>query len=284
MYSRAYVEITNVCNMNCSFCHGTSREPRLMSLGEFARVTANLKGITEYLYFHLLGEPLSHPLLPIFIEHAARCGFKVALTTNGTLLKEKGEQLLLTKPYKINISLHSFERDSREAHLAYVNSCLDFADRASESGILVVLRLWNLSKDGVENGSSQSNDAVIEALRARFGDFESGSARGFRIKDKLHIEYGERFDWPDESEVESDLNADAFCYGLRDQVGVLVDGTVVPCCLDADGVLSLGNLFTQELDTVLSSPRARAIYDGFTMRRAVEEFCRKCPYARRFAK
>ena len=280
MYSRAYVEITNVCNMNCSFCHGTSREPRLMSLGEFARVTANLKGITEYLYFHLLGEPLSHPLLPIFIEHAARCGFKVALTTNGTLLKEKGEQLLLTKPYKINISLHSFERDSREAHLAYVNSCLDFADRASESGILVVLRLWNLSKDGVENGSSQSNDAVIEALRARFGDFESGSARGFRIKDKLHIEYGERFEWPDLAAP--DNGERVFCYGLRDHFGILSDGSVVPCCLDADGVMTLGNIFENDIRDILKCDRATSIRAGFDKKLASEPLCRHCGYATRF--
>ena len=280
MYSRAYVEITNVCNMNCSFCHGTSREPRLMSLGEFARVTANLKGITEYLYFHLLGEPLSHPLLPIFIEHAARCGFKVARTTNGTLLKEKGEQLLLTKPYKINISLHSFERESREAHLAYVNSCLDFADRASESGILVVLRLWNLSKDGVENGSSQSNDAVIEALRAKFGEFESGSARGFRIKDKLHIEYGERFEWPDMSA--KDNGERVFCYGLRDHFGILSDGSVVPCCLDADGKMTLGNIFESDIRDILKCDRAAAIRDGFDKKHAAESLCRHCGYATRF--
>ena len=60
---------------------------------------------------------------------------------------------------------------------------------------------------------------------------------------------------------------------------MLVDGTVVPCCLDSAGVLDLGNLFQQNLDEVLASPRARAIYDGFTRHKAVEPLCRRCGYA-----
>ena len=91
MYSRAYVEIINTCNMNCSFCHGTNRENRAMSLGEFARVVGNLRGVTEYLYLHVLGEPLTHPMLPTFIEYATKSGFKVAITTNGTLLPKLGK-------------------------------------------------------------------------------------------------------------------------------------------------------------------------------------------------
>lgn len=277
MYSRAYVEITNVCNMHCSFCHGTSRQARVMSLGEFARITANLRGVTEYLYLHVLGEPLCHPMLPIFIEHAARCGFKVALTTNGTLLGAKGEALLLSRPYKINISLHSFEGESEQAKRDYIASCLDFADRASEAGILVVLRLWNL---GAKNGADAKNDTVLDMLREKFGEFESISSRGARIKDKLHVELGKRFDWPDSGA--EDLGERVFCHGLGDHFAILADGTVVPCCLDADGAMPLGNIFEADIRNILSSERATNIKNGFSQKRAVEDLCRRCPYARRF--
>ena len=277
MYSRAYVEITNVCNMHCSFCHGTSRQARVMSLGEFARITANLRGVTEYLYLHVLGEPLCHPMLPIFIEHAARCGFKVALTTNGTLLGAKGEMLLLSRPYKINISLHSFEGESEQAKRDYIASCLDFADRASEAGILVVLRLWNL---GAKNGADAKNDTVLDMLREKFGEFESISSRGARIKDKLHVELDKRFDWPDSGA--EDLGERVFCHGLGDHFAILADGTVVPCCLDADGAMPLGNIFEADIRDILSSERATNIKNGFSQKRAVENLCRRCPYARRF--
>lgn len=281
MYSRVYVEITNTCNMNCSFCHGTHRQPRQMSLGEFARVTANLKGVTEYLYFHVLGEPLTHPLLPIFIEHAARCGFKVVLTTNGTLLKSRARELLLTKPYKINISLHSFEGEDENSRRSYISSCIDFAQQASDSGILVVLRLWNLSKDGIASANVDClNREVTALLRERFGNFESLSTRGSRVRDKLHVEFGKRFDWPDMA-VDG-LGDDVFCHGLGDHFAILADGTVVPCCLDADGVMALGNIFETDIRSVLSSERAVAIRAGFQKKKAAEELCRRCGYARRF--
>ena len=281
MYSRVYVEITNTCNKSCSFCHGTRRAPRQMSLGEFARVTANLKGITEYLYFHVLGEPLTHPLLPIFIEHAKRCGYKVALTTNGSLLKKRGEELLLTKPYKINISLHSFEGESESARRAYVDSCLDFAERASDVGILVVLRLWNLSESGAPDESVENlNTWVTDAIREKFGEYESESSRGARIKNKLHIEYGKRFEWPDLSA--EDGGEQVFCHGLGDHFGILCNGTVVPCCLDAEGDMSLGNIFDGDIRDILRSERALRISDGFAKKTASEELCRRCGYARRF--
>ena len=277
MYSRAYVEITNTCNMHCSFCHGTSREPRAMSLGEFARICANLRGVTEYLYLHVLGEPLCHPMLPIFIEHASRCGFKVAITTNGTLLGVRGDDLLLSRPYKINISLHSFEGESEQAKREYVGSCLDFANRASEAGILVVLRLWNL---GAKDGADLLNGDVIDLLHERFGDFESLSVRGARIKDKLHIELGKRFDWPDS--CAEDLGERVFCHGLGDHFAILSNGTVVPCCLDADGAIPLGNIFESDIRDILSSERAVNIKNGFSQKKAVEDLCRRCGYARRF--
>lgn len=286
MYSRVYVEITNTCNMKCSFCHGTAREPKIMTLGEFARICANLKGITEYLYFHVLGEPLSHPLLPIFIEYASRCSYKVALTTNGTLLRDekRAEALLAVKPYKMNISLHSFEGDSAEAREKYIDSCLEFADRASREGILVVLRLWNLSSGGdsaeISDGVSALNGGVMRAIKARFGEFESTSARGARIRDKLHIEFGERFEWPDAKREE--LGEAVFCHGLGDHFGILADGTVIPCCLDADGEIALGNIFEKDIRDILKSERARNIKEGFADKRAVEDLCKRCPYARRF--
>ena len=267
--------------MNCSFCHGTRREARQMSLGEFARVCANLRGLTEYLYFHLLGEPLTHPLLPIFIEHAARCGYKVAITTNGTLLDARAEELLLCKPYKINISLHSFEGSDAQSRREYIDSCIDFANRASEVGILVVLRLWNLSAKGIEDADiADLNGEVLASLRVRFGDFESVSERGARIKDKLHIELGKRFDWPDMSADE--LGQRVFCHGLGDHFGILSDGTVVPCCLDADGEMALGNIFESDVRGILKCKRAEAMREGFSQKLASEELCRRCGYARRF--
>ncbi len=280
MYSRAYVEITNICNMNCSFCHGSCREKRSMTLGEFARVVGNLRGVTEYLYLHVLGEPLTHPMLPTFIEYASACGFKVAITTNGTLLDKVGDALILTGVYKVNISLHSFEGESVEKQTEYVRSCIDFAAKASRAGVLTVLRLWNFDRNGNNEVVDARNKKTLEILHERFGEDWTLGIRGARIRDKLHIEYGERFEWPDMNA--KNLGDDLFCHGLGDHFGILVDGSVVPCCLDAEGDITLGNIFESDIRAILTSERATKIKDGFCRKKATEELCRRCAYARRF--
>lgn len=280
MYSRVYVEITNTCNLSCSFCHGTGRKPAQMTLGQFARVVGNLKGVTEYLYLHVLGEPLTHPMLPTFIEYATKSGYKVALTTNGTLLPRMGDALIATGTYKVNISLHSFEREDSERQRAYITSCIDFADKASAAGVLTVLRLWNRS-DGEDAAQiDKRNDYTLSLLRQRFGNQWTLGPRGARIRNKLHLEYGDRFEWPDMTAPYTSERV--FCHGLDDHFGILCDGSVVPCCLDAEGDMVLGNIFENDIRSILSSPRATAITEGFKAKHAAEELCRHCGYATRF--
>ena len=273
-YSRVYVEITNLCNRNCSFCPGTLREPRMMTADEFRTIAEKLTGVTGYLYYHLMGEPLTHPQLPEMLAIASELGFKSQITTNGTLLQQRGQALIDAKVHKVNLSVHSFEEGSNEDYVNYINSCLDFADRASRAGTIVVLRLWN---QGFDEGR---NISTLDLTRARFPWAWTEEPRATRIQDKLYLEHGDRFDWPDLGA--EDGGSAVFCHGLRDHFGILSDGTVVPCCLDHNGDIPLGNIFEQSIEDILNAPRARAIVEGFSRRKAAEELCRKCGYARRF--
>ena len=245
-----------------------------MTVEEFKAVADRLKGMTEYIYYHVMGEPLLHPQLPEFIAYATENGFKSAVTTNGSLLSAKGDALIASGVYKVNISVHSFESGDEDSYRNYIFSCLDFAEKAAEKGILTVLRLWN---KGCDNGL---NDGTVEIIKKRFGKFEHNSPRGARIKNKLHLEYGERFSWPDMNE--SELGSAVFCYGLKDHFAILSDGSIVPCCLDREGAITLGNIYTDLPEEVLTSERAIAMRRGFECRHATEELCRKCGYARRF--
>ena len=268
------MEITNLCNRNCTFCPGTVRPPRMMTAAEFETVLGRLEGITGYLYYHLMGEPLTHPELPKMLAIASARGFKSQITTNGTLLKDRGQALLDAKVHKVNISIHSFEEGSDEDYVNYIDSCLDFADRASKAGIIVVLRLWN---NGYDEGR---NISTLDLAKVKFPWDWKEEPKGIRIQNKLFIEHGDRFDWPDLGAADG---GDAvFCHGLRDHFGILSDGTVVPCCLDREGAIALGNIFHEDIREILQSPRAIAMVDGFSCRRATEELCRKCGYARRF--
>ena len=250
MLKKAYLEITNVCNLACAFCPGTRREKRFLSLEEFKILSAKLRPHTDYLYFHLMGEPLLHPALGDFLAHAGALGFQVILTTNGTLLPERGE-LLLSAPalHKVNISLQSFEANNRGELAPYLSACAGFAQRANDAGKLCVLRLWN------QNGLDSLNGEIEALLAQHFPKPWPESRRSRKLAERVYLEPGERFDWPDLTAA--DRGEPCFCYGLRDQVGVLVDGTVVPCCLDHEGDIPLGNLFEQELIDIMSTEKAR---------------------------
>lgn len=272
-FRKVYLEISNVCNLRCTFCPGTKRTPHVMDEREFTVLATKLRPYTDYLYFHLMGEPLCHPKLERFLQIAGELGFKVILTTNGTLLKRQ-QKLLLDAPglHKVNISLHAFEaNDLAVPFEEYLAGCFAYGQAAAGSKI-TVFRLWN------QGGADERNEQILSALEQAFPKPWVTEKRGIRLADKVYLEYGDKFDWPDLTAP--DGGEACFCYGLRDQLGVLCDGTVVPCCLDHEGDIPLGNLLKQELAEILDTPRARAIYDGFSQKKAAEELCRRCGYAR----
>ena len=281
MLKRVYLEITNVCNLSCSFCPKTRRKSRFLTVEEFDRLAARLQGHTEYLYLHVLGEPLLHPQLAEILECAAQRGFKVCITTNGTLLPQQAETLLQAKRlHKISVSLHSFEgNDCRGSLRDYIcraaESCADLA----KAGVICALRLWN------DGGADEKNGEIMALLSETLGvDIASltPDVRGnLKLRERLYLEHEAKFEWPD---MDAEAGGVEFCLALRQQAAVLCDGTVVPCCLDGEGQIALGNLFEQDWETIMASPRAKALFDGFSRRRPTEELCRRCGYAKRFSK
>lgn len=246
-----------------------------MSAASFSALLPKIRPWSDYLYFHLMGEPLCHPQLGLLLELAYDAGFKVIITTNGTLLK-KQQNVLLNAPglHKVNISLHAFEaNDYAVPFCQYLADCFSFGKNA-EGKKLIVYRLWN------NGGADRRNDEILNTMKEYFPEPWATERKGIRIGQRVFLEYGDKFDWPDLTAPEGSNHV--FCYGLRDQIGILCDGTVVPCCLDHDGDLALGNLFDETLEDLLEKPRSKSIYQGFQNKKAAEELCQKCGYARRF--
>ena len=239
-----------------------------MTLEEFEQLTDRLRGQIRFLYFHLMGEPMLHPHLDDFIRIAGEKGFVPILTTNGTLLAQGLKHL----PYKIQISLHSLEGNGREDAARYVDEVMRFVLPAAEQGAIVVLRLWN------QGGFDSRNETLMDLIAQYIPRPWTERYDGWKLSEKVYLEYDQMFEWPEDDHEEYDVD-EVFCYALRNQIGVLVDGTVVPCCLDHDGSVPLGNLYKQSLEEILSSPRAQALYDGFSHHHATEPFCKRCEYA-----
>lgn len=280
-FKRIYIEISNVCNLNCSFCSKTDRATKFLNEKEFTHIINEIKPFSDYVYFHVKGEPLLHPQLERFLKICENAKLNVNLTTNGTLLKEN-EQLLLSSDAirQINISVHSFSENECDAH--YLTNVISFAKKASEKGTYVVLRLWNLTGD-------RSTDLITENCIKTIGNLvpeidlleEMKTKRSVTILKNLFVSFEELFEWPS---LESNFNRDGYCHGTRDQVAILSNGVVVPCCLDAQGIINLGNIFETPFESILNSSRFNAIYNGFAKRNAVEVLCKKCTFKSRFDK
>ena len=271
-FAKVYLEISNICNLRCAFCPGTKRTPHAMTEEEFASLLPKLRPWTDFLYFHLMGEPLCHPLLERFLELAGEAGFKVILTTNGTLLPKRQEMLLRAPAlHKVNVSLHAFEaNDLPISFEEYLQGCFAFG-KAAEGKVIVSYRLWN------SGGADTRNEEIIRTMEQYFPRPWQEQRMGPRIGEKVFLQHGEKFEWPD---LETDeISSHVFCYGLKDQIGVLCDGTVVPCCLDHEGDIALGNLYKQDMEEILNTHRTQAIREGFACGKASEELCRKCGYA-----
>ncbi len=276
MAKKAFLEITNACNLTCSFCHGTKRPVEFMNTEQFRYAVMQIRPFADYLYFHLMGEPLLHPQLAEFLAIAGELGFRVILTTNGTLLPKK-HTILVNAPalHKVSISLHAYEANRMGISLeTYLDGCFRFCRDAAAQGIIAVMRLWNVG------GQNTANERILAAMHAFFdtdGSPWQEIYSGYKIRERVFLEWGEKFDWPDTEAAP--VSTSHSCYGLRDQFGVLVDGTVVPCCLDAEGALTLGNLFVTPLEEILSSPRANALKQSFVTKQITEPLCQRCGYA-----
>jgi radical SAM protein with 4Fe4S-binding SPASM domain len=281
MQSKIYVEITNVCNLRCSFCPPTKRKGEFMSARDFELYLDKLVGHAEKLYFHLKGEPLLHPELGYFLDLAGQKGFAVFLTTNGALLGQKPGLLLGAKSLgKLSVSLHSHSgAEDVDAYWSGVEAFLN--EHRKRPSFPVSLRLWNRSAGSLP----PETERLWSLIRARYPraaawDSPLAHSDSTELDTRVFLNEAEEFAWPDLARPQGE--AKGFCRGLRNQIGVLVDGSVVPCCMDGDGVMRLGNLRESSLAEILASPRARAIYEGFSRRELVEPLCRSCGYRRAF--
>ncbi len=286
-FKKVYIEITSVCNLACSFCPPTERAKGLIKVEQFNKILDEIRPHTKYIYLHVKGEPLLHPRINQLLDAAYDKGFKVNITTNGTLIKKNREKLL-GKPAlrQINFSLHSFDgHEGSENREKYLGDILDFVREAKEYNTIISYRLWNLQQDHVSDLAARRNRETLEILENEYHlDFRIEEkvqpGKGVKIANNVYLNQDHEFRWP--SLLAPEDEGKGFCHALRSQAAILVDGTVVPCCLDGEGVINLGNVHEQSFSEIVEGERANNLVDGFSRREAVEELCKKCGYRQKF--
>lgn len=282
-FKKIYIEITNVCNLACSFCPVSKRKAAFMDTETFQKIIDNITAYTDYVCFHVKGEPLLHPKLGEFLKICADNHLKVNITTNGTKIKDTIKVLIDSPAIRqVNFSVHSFGGETGDGRIEYLKDLIWCAkELRAYTNILISYRFWNLG----ESNKESENDALLRILEEEYGlDYKiqltKENARGIQISEKVYINQDYEFEWPHMDKEED--SGKGFCYALRTQAAILVDGTVVPCCLDQEGDISLGNIKYTTFSDIIHSERAVNLYHGFSNRQAVEELCRKCGYRRKF--
>lgn len=285
-FKRVYVEITNVCNFNCSFCPKNNRKKEFMSLKNFEYIANQIVPLTDNVCLHVMGEPLLHENLQDILQVCCKHKLNVNLTTNGFLLHKSKELLSNNSIRKLTISLHSFEANNLNITLKkYLQNVVDSVIfiKNTNKNLFVEFRLWNNNNNNLIAKNSY-NEQIINYLKTRFHtDTEiNNSQKNYTLAENIFLGFDNIFVWPEQSKSNRSVNK--FCYALRTHFAVLVDGTVVPCCLDNNGKLALGNIFEQNINDILNSSLTQKIYIGFSCRTAVVDMCKTCEYANKFSK
>mgnify|MGYP003304503743 CR=1 FL=1 len=262
-FKKIYIEITNNCNLNCDFCIKNERKGKYISINEFNNILEKIKDYSDYLYFHILGEPLLHPKINELIDIASK-DFKINITTNGYLINIIKYNKNIRQ---LNISLHSFDDRYNISLDDYLNNIFDTIEELIKNNTYISLRLWVKNK---------YNKEIINYINKKYNLNIDYNVEKYTIKPKLFINNFHEFIWPDLDNNFYEENGT--CYGLIDHIGILVDGTIIPCCLDSRGVINLGNIYNNSINNILSSERVIKIIENFKNNKKCEELCKHCKF------
>lgn len=286
-FQKINIEISNICNLQCSFCPEVVRAKKTMSLDLFERIIQQVAPLTEQVCFHLMGDPLVHPQLVEFVQICEKHEVKIFLVSNGVLLREKQTELLLSPAFRqVNFSLHSFNDNYPDRDpTSYLAKIFAYTERAMSErpDLYINYRLWNLQD--VRGGTDRNRDIlkrICEHFEVNVDEkIDVRLKKSILLKNRLYLHFDTEFIWP--SMDLPVLGTKGTCYGLSSHFGILVDGTVVPCCLDKEGAIPLGNISTTDISEILDSSRARDILEGFRRRKLAESLCQRCQYIERFS-
>lgn len=269
-FKKIYIEITNICNLSCSFCRKDHRVKETITLERFELVLKKIDDYTDYIYLHVKGEPLLHPQLQKILNLCEQYHKQINITTNGTLLKEKEKELAHPVVRQINISLHS--ENNKENYLEEIFQVVNnLTDKT------IIFRFWTMKNNRLDKKSTEIVDSIVKYYHLSPEIVEKMKIeKHVRINNHIYVDKANEFIWPS---LDNDYHEErGFCYALKDQLAVLVDGTVVPCCLDGEGIIKLGNIYEDSMEKILNSKRFQEMRNGFCNRKVTEELCKHCSF------
>ncbi len=285
-FYRIYIELTNVCGLSCSFCPTKELPNKEMNLDFFESLIAQASLYTKEIACHVVGDPLTQSNLHAYLDIIHKYELKAMLTTSGYFLKKHSYETLFHPCVKqINISLNSFNKnDTSLSFEQYITPVLALCRAKLERKVelFINLRVWNLDEMMSERNF---NETLFMKLSDAFSiDLDLDTVyeerpKSIRLENKILVHFDNYFEWPS---LNNKNYGHGTCQGLQSHIAILASGKVVPCCLDCDGIIELGDLHESSLESILKAQRTSNILEGFKVGKATEELCQKCSYKDRF--
>ncbi|MFH1459995.1 MAG: radical SAM protein [Candidatus Omnitrophota bacterium] len=285
MFERVYVEISNICNLQCSFCPVVKRDKKIMDLSEFEDILKQIVPLTEIVCLHLMGEPLAHPGFEQILEICEKHNAQIDLTTNGILINKHKDNIVNSKCVRqVNFSLQAFKDNSPQQDItAYLMPIFEFVKLGHnrKPSLYTNFRLWN------QESCNSDNEDIFVKIEKYFDvkinrNIKVEAIKSKNIWNRLYLHFDSRFEWP--SFELPYQGTQGRCNGILNHIGIHADGSVVPCCLDQNAVINLGNFKEHSLDEIINSTRFTAMKTGFLHGVLVEKLCQYCRYINRFKK
>jgi len=285
-FYRIYIELTNVCGLRCSFCPTKALPNSTMDLEFFESLIKEAKGFTREIACHVVGDPLTLSNLEAYLDIIAKYQMKAMLTTSGYFMKKQTFETLFHPAVKqINVSLNAFNKnDTSITFEQYMQPILKLCHEKikQKKELFINLRMWNLDEIMSE---AKFNQELFELLEKAFDvtldlkSLDPQEKKSIRLDNKVLLHFDNYFEWPS---LKNKNYGHGTCQGLDSHIGILANGDVIPCCLDSDAVMKLGNIKEQSLKEIVYGKRATAMREGFKIRQCSEEMCLKCSYKDRF--
>ena len=277
MFKKIYIEITNICNLNCKFCLDTNRKKEFMNLEKFEEVIKKIHKFTKLVTLHVKGEPLLHKDLENILKILEKYNLKTNITTNGTLIKDKLEIIKNSNAVRqINFSLHSMVQNEN-INKQYLTDIFESAEELK--GIIISYRLWNLQNIKDNNINSDIIKQIEDYYNISNLSNQLFENEFVKLRENVFINQDIEFEWPNlNNEI---IIEKGRCLALKEQVGILVDGTVVPCCLDNNGDIPLGNIFEETMEDILNKEKSITIKKNFENGVITCKLCKTCGFLKR---
>lgn len=273
MFKRIYIELSNYCNLNCVFCTPKDKFNRRLTLDQYIHIFNQAKEYTKEVCLHVLGEPLIHPNIYEILKYTNQSDCKIMISTNGRVLP-KMEDIFNYRIDTFNISLHSTYDMNDDKRIQFLYELLEFIKKYQDKYTSVFhLRLWANTNEKIK----EANDK-IKAFLFKYYNYNSEIFDRIRLKERVILTYENEFEWPN---LNNDEYSDGYCLGGKTHIGILANGTVVLCCLDASGNTNLGNIFDQSLKDILNKEKYLNAIKGFKENKCYLQLCKHCRYKRR---